>query len=59
MPSSRFGQPDDVADVAVFLASDLSGYVNGESIVVNEGLLDTSSGPFASVRLRPREARVK
>lgn len=42
IPSSRFGQPEDIADVAVFLASDLSDYVNGESIVVDGGLLNTA-----------------
>lgn len=33
--SGRFGTPEDVADVIVFLASDLSRYVTGEIIGVN------------------------
>lgn len=37
IPLGRFGQPQDVANVALFLASDLSGFVNGESIVVDGG----------------------
>lgn len=41
IPSRRFGQPADVADVAVFLASDLAGYVNGESIIVDGGMTNT------------------
>ncbi len=39
IPLSRFGQPDEVADVCVFLASDLSKYVTGQTIHVCGGLL--------------------
>jgi 3-oxoacyl-[acyl-carrier protein] reductase len=36
-PMGRVGTPDDVANVVLFLASDLGGYVNGEIIRVAGG----------------------
>ena len=42
IPSRRFGDPEDIADAAVFLASDMSDYVNAESMVVDGGM--TNSG---------------
>ena len=36
-PLGRIGQPDDVGRVAVFLASDDSGWVTGETLVVSGG----------------------
>lgn len=36
-PLGRIGQPDDIAKVAVFLASDDAEWVNGESISVSGG----------------------
>ena len=38
IPLRRGGTPDDVANVAVFLASDLSAYVTGEVIPVTGGM---------------------
>lgn len=35
IPMRRFGTPDDVAKVALFLASDMAGYVSGEVVQVN------------------------
>jgi 3-oxoacyl-[acyl-carrier protein] reductase len=36
-PLGRIGQPDDTAKVAVFLASDDSGWVTGETLLVSGG----------------------
>jgi len=41
IPSRRAGQPEDVADTALYLASDLSDYVNGESLIVDGGMTNT------------------
>jgi NAD(P)-dependent dehydrogenase (short-subunit alcohol dehydrogenase family) len=37
-PLPRLGRPEDVADVAVFLASDRAAFVQGEAITVDGGL---------------------
>lgn len=37
IPMHRLGKPEDVANVAVFLASDMSAFICGESINVNGG----------------------
>jgi 3-oxoacyl-[acyl-carrier protein] reductase len=36
-PLGRFGQPDDIARVAVFLASDDAGWLTGEVIFAGGG----------------------
>lgn len=41
VPQGRLGQPEDVAGAAVYLASELAGYVNGESLVVDGGNVST------------------
>ena len=38
IPSARLGEPDDVANAVLFLASDHSNYVNGETLHVNGGM---------------------
>ncbi len=39
IPLKRGGQPEDVANACVFLASDLSGYITGQVINVDGGML--------------------
>jgi len=40
----RWGQPEDVADVVLFLASDASAYVTGETIAVDGGVARVRGG---------------
>jgi len=38
IPLGRFGKPEEVAHLALFLASNLSDYITGESVSINGGL---------------------
>ena len=38
IPSARLGSPEDIANAVLFLASDQSNYINGETIHVNGGM---------------------
>ncbi|MBI3077203.1 MAG: SDR family oxidoreductase, partial [Deltaproteobacteria bacterium] len=38
IPLGRFGRPEEVASLAVFLASERAGYVTGTCITVDGGL---------------------
>ena len=43
-PVARIGEPEDVADVVVFLCSDLARFVTGQNLVVDGGLTLHGSG---------------
>src|SRR5579864_8111168 len=43
-PAGRIGEPDDVADVVVFLCSDLARFVTGQNIIVDGGMTLHGSG---------------
>ena len=39
VPLARFGKPEDVAELVYFLAGPLSGYITGQAIVVDGGMV--------------------
>jgi NAD(P)-dependent dehydrogenase (short-subunit alcohol dehydrogenase family) len=51
-PLERYGHPEEIAAMALLLASDEGSYVNGQAIAVDGGL--SSSHPFVPPR-KPRE----
>jgi NAD(P)-dependent dehydrogenase (short-subunit alcohol dehydrogenase family) len=38
IPLGRWGSPDDIAKVVVFLASDDAGYITGEDVIIDGGV---------------------
>ena len=38
IPSARLGEPDDIANAVIFLSSEQSNYINGETLHVNGGM---------------------
>ena len=37
MPTKRLGEPEDIANLAVFLASDKASWITGETYVIDGG----------------------
>jgi NAD(P)-dependent dehydrogenase (short-subunit alcohol dehydrogenase family) len=62
-PLARIGTPEDIADVVVFLCSDLARFVTGQNIVVDGGMTLHGSGVDGLYRYftdigRPRTKRL-
>jgi NAD(P)-dependent dehydrogenase (short-subunit alcohol dehydrogenase family) len=56
-PIPRAGLPDDIAQAALFLASDASGFVNGQDIVVDCGQTAVTRGWSTTVAGRAQLAK--
>ena len=61
MPMGRMGQPDDIARVALFLASDQSSWLTGERISPRRAAIDAGSKLWharteANANSRPRDS---
>lgn len=54
-PIARSGEPEDIANMVLFLASDESRWVTGQAMVVDGGLL--AGRPWRKLRPRVREHR--
>ena len=39
LPSKRVGKPEEIADLALFLASDKSDYINGQILRMDGGMI--------------------
>jgi NAD(P)-dependent dehydrogenase (short-subunit alcohol dehydrogenase family) len=54
IPLGRFGEPHELADLAVFLLSDLSAYMTGAALVLDGGEMLASGGQFNDFIRLPR-----
>lgn len=55
IPLRRFGEPDELANLAVFMLSDLSRYMNGEVVVFDGGEMLAAGGQFNDFTRLPRQ----
>jgi len=55
VPMGRFGQPDELANLAAFLLSDGARYINGDCVTIDGGEWLASGGQFSGLRRLPRD----
>jgi NAD(P)-dependent dehydrogenase (short-subunit alcohol dehydrogenase family) len=53
IPIGRFGQPDDIKGLAIFLASDASAFITGALIPMDGGNLAMNAGGSAGPHTAP------
>lgn len=56
VPLGRFGKPEEIANLATFLISDLCPYQNGDVVTMDGGEWIAGAGEFSDYRRVPREA---
>ena len=49
MPAGRMGEPDEIAEVILFLACGRSSYITGQTIVVDGGVSLPQAGTDAAL----------
>lgn len=55
IPMKRFGEHDELANLAVFLSSDGAAFINGECVTIDGGEWIASGGEFNGLTRMPRE----
>ncbi len=55
IPLGRFGEPGELANLVVFMLSDLSSYMNGEVVTLDGGEVLVAGGQFNDFTRMPRE----
>jgi len=55
IPVERFGEPEELADLASFLLSDLSAFMNGDVVTFDGGEALAAGGQFNTLTRMPRE----
>jgi NAD(P)-dependent dehydrogenase (short-subunit alcohol dehydrogenase family) len=55
IPLRRFGEPEELANLAVFMLSDVSSYMNGELVTFDGGEVLTAGGQFNDFTRMSRE----
>jgi NAD(P)-dependent dehydrogenase (short-subunit alcohol dehydrogenase family) len=56
IPMGRFGQHEELANLAAFLVSDAAPYINGEVVTIDGGEWMASGGEFNGLTRMPRDA---
>jgi NAD(P)-dependent dehydrogenase (short-subunit alcohol dehydrogenase family) len=55
IPAGRFGAPEEIANLAIFLLSDLCPYQTGDCVTMDGGEWLAGAGEFSELRKVPRE----
>jgi NAD(P)-dependent dehydrogenase (short-subunit alcohol dehydrogenase family) len=55
IPMNRFGEHEEFANLAAFLVSDASPYINGECVTIDGGAWLSSGGLFNGLTRVPRD----
>jgi NAD(P)-dependent dehydrogenase (short-subunit alcohol dehydrogenase family) len=55
-PMKRFGKHEELTNLAAFLISDMSSYINGECVVIDGGQWLQGAGEFNDLLMLPESA---